>query len=492
MKKINKIYVVIMSIFVLACNDAIDIEQPGLLLAENAFQNVDDLQAGLLGAYNGFDYTGEILFNAIYTDELALGLVNGGQNQSEYNLVLTPASGSPAAMWTKYTIALSDVNLLIDAALNIVPDATETDQYNDILGQAYALRAFAHFQLQTYFTTDYTNDSALGGILLDFVPEIGQQLPRNTNGEIFNFISSDLILSDSLLSDATSNPTFINKDFVKALRARMAAYRQDYVLASTLASSLLADYPIANQTNFLNIWNDTSNAEIIFKLERTDNDAYDAQGTGGGGTAGSLFAFGNSTLGGSPFMEMDRELFNSYDSADIRLTMAIDPSSIISPDYQNAVNYKDEDVLVIRKYPGSEGVNLMNDLKIFRSSEMLLIMAEAEANNNQLGNVATLIKQLRDARLGSSQALPTYANQTEAFGAILDERRLEFPYEGHRWVDIKRMGVRGNRTLDREPLDCAAANAIACSMTNIDKRFTMPIPLTELDINPLLSQNPGY
>ena len=492
MKKINKFYAIILALITFACNDAIDIEQPGLLLAENAFQSVGDLEAGLYGAYAGFDYTGEILFNGIYTDELALGTENGGQNATEYDLVLTSASGFPAIMWTKYYIALANVNLLIEAANAIQPEDDELDNYNSILGQAHALRAFAHFQLQTYYTTDYTDDSAMGAIALTYVPEIGEQLPRNTNGEVFTLIESDLTLANSLLDNSTSNPTFINKDFIKALSARMAAYRGNYTLASTLASELLADYPIANTADYFNIWTDTSNSEVIFKLERTDNDAYDNQGTGSGGTAGSLFAFGNSTISGSPFMEMDRHLFNNLNSGDIRSSRYIDPSSLISPDYENALNYKAEDVLVIRKYPGSEGVNLMNDLKVFRSPEMLFIMAEAAAENGQLVQVATLIKQLRDARFGSSQTLPVYANQTEAFGAILDERRLELAYEGHRWVDIKRLGAKGNRTLDREPLDCAAVNAAECSMPNTDKRFTMPIPLNEIDINPLLAQNPGY
>ncbi|AEH00274.1 RagB/SusD family nutrient uptake outer membrane protein [Lacinutrix sp. 5H-3-7-4] len=500
MKKINNIVAILLMAFAISsCNDAIDIEQPGLLLAENAFQSVDDVEAGLYGAYNSFDITDEIRFNANYTDEWTPGLVNGGQNRAEYSLILTPASNGdrPASLiiWQKYYLALANVNNLISAANTITPDPdvdNEVENYNDFVGQAYALRAYAHFQLQTYYTTDYTDDSALGAIALDYVPAVGEQLPRNTNGEVFTLIENDLTLANSLLSDSNSNPTLINKDFVKALRARMAAYRGDYATAGPLANQLLADYPIASQADFFNIWEDTSNAEIIFKLERTQNDNYEAQATAGGGTAGSLFAFGNSTIDGTPFMEMDRELFNSFDDADIRKERYIDPTSIISPDYQNEANYKEGDVLVVRKYPGSETVNLMNDLKVFRSAEMLFIAAEAAADNNDFGTVAQLIKQLREARLGSTQPTPSYTSQTEAFGAILDERRLELAYEGHRWVDIKRLGAKGNRTLDREPLDCATANATACTMPNTDTRFTMPIPLDEIDVNPALSQNPGY
>ncbi len=490
MKNIKKLFVCILVSVTFSCNDAIDIDQPGLLLSENAFGSVSDLNDGLIGVYGGFDNTQEILLNAIFTDEITLGLVNGGQNRNSYGLILTSASPTPFTMWTKYYIALANINRLIKGASFLTPESTEVDQYNSILGQAYALRAYAHFQLQTYFSTDYTDDSTTGVIALNFVPEIGQEVARNTNGEVFDFINSDLVLANSLLSDDTSDPTFINKDFVTALRARMALYREDYTLASTLASSLLTNYPLANSSVFPNIWTDDSNGEIIFKLERVENDPYSGQGLAGGGTAGSLFAFGNSTLSGSPFMEMDRNLYNSFDPADVRLSTYIDPSSLIDTDYQNSIDYKNTDVLVIRKYPGSGGINLLNDLKIFRSSEMLFIMAEAEAANNQLGNVATLIKQLRDSRFTTPQPLPTYADQTAAFADILDERRKELALEGHRWVDIKRIGSKAGKTLEREPLDCAEVGV--CTMSNTDKRFTMPIPLAELDVNSLLTQNPGY
>jgi hypothetical protein len=134
----------------------------------------------------------------------------------------------------------------------------------------------------------------------------------------------------------------------------------------------------------------------------------------------------------------------------------------------------------------------MNDQKILRSSEMLLILAEARANAGDAPGVAGLIDDLRDSRFGADQATPAYANITEAWGAIVDERRLEFAFEGRRYVDLRRLGSLGNRGIDRANMDCAPF--AACDLALSDFRFNWPIPLSEFNGNPGLraQQNPGY
>ncbi len=498
MKNIYKLFALLTVITFVGCNDAIDIEQPGRLGAEQAFQSVADLNLGLLGAYDEFDTSPEIQFNAIFTDEVAIGFDNGGQGlgNGEYGFILNPGQNAPAAAWNNYNDALNATTRVIEAAAEITPEAGEQAQYNDIIGQAHALRAFAHFQLLSYFSTDYSDDSALATILVNFIPSIDLKLPRNTNGEIYASINSDLDRAASLLANEAS-PTFASQDFVTALRARMAAYRGQYSQADSFASALLAKYPIANRAQYQAMYLDTDNTEVIFKLERVPGDQYNGQGATGSGTAGGWaganFAFVNSTLAGSPYYEMGRAVFNMIDPMDIRFDVNIDPSSLIDPDYV-ANNDPALDILVIQKYPGSDGIPLMNDLKIFRSAEMLLIRAEALADagniNGAANSTAALIKQLRDARFGADQPLPTYASQEEAFGAILDERRIELVFEGHRWKDIKRLGSRGNRRVERDPIDCAVNGA--CTLEPTDFRFTMPIPLVELNANSEIQQNPGY
>ena len=156
MKNYKKIFYLFGLVTMLvACNDAIDIDQPGRLDADAAFESVADLQAGLFGVYANYDLSGEIAFSSIFTDELSIGFDNGGQGLADYGFVLNAGSQAPASFWVGAYAAINSANRLIEAAELITPEADEQDQYNDILGQAYFLRALAHFFLQDYFTTNY-------------------------------------------------------------------------------------------------------------------------------------------------------------------------------------------------------------------------------------------------------------------------------------------------------------------------------------------------
>lgn len=478
-----------------ACNDAIEIDQPGRLDADAAFQTVADLQAGLFGVYDQFDLSPDIAFQSIFTDELSIGFDNGGQGLADYGFVLNAGSTAPAVFWTNGYDQLNAASRLIEASEIIEIEDGEQALFNQILGEAYALRAWGHFIMLSYFSTDYTDDNALSIINLDFVPTIDQQLLRNTNGETFALIDSDLDRANSLLSNATDDVTRINKDFIIALRARIAAYRQDYTTAASLSQQLISKYPLANRAEYEAMFLDTSDGEVIFKLERTNNDTYDGQGATGsptaGGWAGARFAFVDATLSGSPYFEMGRSLFNLMDPADVRYDVNVAPTSLIDPDYETNQNPA-TDILVIQKYPGSEGQPLMNDLKIFRSSEMYLIRAEAAVAQGNLELAAELIQDIHDARFGTTTDLPSYASATEAYAAILTERRVELAFEGHRYLDLKRLGSRANQGVLKDAIDCAFNGA--CTLSASDYRFTLPLPIVEFNANPGLreQQNPGY
>ena len=482
------------------CENAIDINQVGRVTADVAFTNVLELQQGLNGAYGRFDLTKEVAMSVNYTDETAEGPDNGGQGRTTgFIFNLTAESAAASTFWTSAYSALNSINRVISAADLITPaDAAETTMKNDILGQAYALRAYAHFQLLSYYTTDYTDDQALGVIKMDFVPSIADKLLRSTNGEIYTLIEDDLSKASSLIADQ-SNPVYVSKDFITALRARIAAYRQDYTTAQTLAASLMSRYPLADKDQYELMFTDQDNTEVIFKLKRDINGIYDNQPASGtvaaSGWIGGVTLFGE----GTPYFDMGRSLFNLLNPNDIRYYVCLDtrpaPASKtkIAPDYTNTLDYRNDDVLQVGKYLGKPGQPLLNDNKVFRSSEMHLIIVEAKISRNDLIGAAADIQTLRNVRFGSTQPLPVYANQQEAYAALLNERRIEFAFEGHRWKDIKRLGVRANQGATRDPIDVAKFGMTA-TLAPDDYRFTLPLPTIEFNGNPGLraQQNPGY
>lgn len=488
MKNIFKFIYACLILSVASCNDAIDIEQPGRLGADNAFRSVADLQGGLLASYNFLDTTYEIGFTSAMTDECYKGRDNGGQNSSEQNFNINSSNGYASGIWSSYYGAIGMANRVIAAAAGVDRDEDPT-AYDNVLGQAYAIRAFAHFGILTWFSTDYEDDDALAGILLTSVTEdIFAQVPRSTNGAFYAQINQDLTTAEGLITSTASNK-FLGVDAINAIRARMNAYKGDYAAAKTYAEDLLTTYSVSNETQFTAMFDDTDFTEVIFSLERSIGDSYDGQGTAGGGWAGSLYAFVDATEQGGPFMEMSRSVYNILaGTSDVRLSRSLNVAeSIIDPGYETNDNFLNDDVLLVYKYPGGTQP-LLNDLKVFRAAEMHLILAEAAADAGNFVEAGTLVNQLRALRGADALAAPTSVQ--DAFGMILDERRLEFLFEGHRWVDLKRLGDRGGRTLDRDAKECSFLSA--CSIANSDYRFTLPIPVSELSANGAAQQNPDY
>ena len=80
-------------------------------------------------------------------------------------------------------------------------------------------------------------------------------------------------------------------------------------------------------------------------------------------------------------------------------------------------------------------------------------------------------------------------NEKPFLDNILEERYRELAFEGHRFLDLKRTG----NDVVRDDSDCSflAANN-ACTLQNSNYLFTLPIPQSEIFVNPSLIQNPGY
>ena len=505
MKKIKICLLLFVGMFI-SCDDALDIKQPGQVDPTETYATMAGFRKNLVGVYGTLSYESTISFSSIFTDEVGIGFANGGQglNDGTYSYLLNAGSDAPSSIWYAYYNSIANCNRLIKGSELVPHTEEETAEFNHIIAQAKAIRAFSYFQLLSYFSTDLTNDDALGVMSFDYVADKNTpSIPRSKNGDVFAFINADLdFVDDNLLDvltfDEDANPVYyITPNFVTALRARMALYRGDIVNAQSYAQDLINLVPLTPKSTYRQIWSDQINGECIFKMSRSINDA----------TIGSIWASVNATVTGSPFFEMGRSLYNTFSGSyetDIRIMTSqggvagtgqvlLHPSALVDSDYLNSPDYRNSDILPIAKYTRSESTNLLGDVKVFRVSEMYFIKAEVQIADGNLSGAAATIRQVRNARFGSTQPLPTFLNEKEAYAGILLERRKELAYEGHRYLDLKRLAVKADVTIDRDSKDCSFNNS--CNFSNTDYRLvSLPIPTSELSANPFIrgQQNPGY
>jgi hypothetical protein len=216
-----------------------------------------------------------------------------------------------------------------------------------------------------------------------------------------------------------------------------------------------------------------------------------ARKTGDNGVV-QLFYANGASADGSPFFELS---YGLYEAFNIDITGDGNPDPGLDSRLQGILLQADSDVtndlLLIGKYPGGQFGQSINDIKIIRWAEMLLIRAEVQARAGMLNEAAATITDLRNSRYTVAAPALTYNSTVEALRDILKERRKELAFEGHRYVDLKRLGAELGIGIDRDSRDCASFSA-PCNLPANDYRFTLPIPRSEINANPGIEQNPGY
>ncbi|TCK65270.1 putative outer membrane starch-binding protein [Winogradskyella wandonensis] len=469
--KNNLLIAFLFSITLMGCSDQLERFPIDSLVEETAFQTVEDLQRGLSAVIGNYSPSALVNHNSVFTDNCKLGVNNGGQQLNNLNQILDSQTGG-AGLWNNRYGMINDANRLFAAAERITPDASEQADYNNILGQAYAFRALAHWDLLLYFGFDVTNPSAEGVPYIDFVSTTATPA-RNTVGEVLTGIQDDLTEAKTRLAGAT-DISFATPDFVDFVRARIALETGDYPTAVSLASSIIASYPLADQSQYFNMFNeDADTTEVIWRYDNVQGFSYNIAGT---------WIF---TGTGGGFVEMSNELFGLLDPSDVRQAVNVDPASLLGAAGANPE-------ILIGKYPPNADTQYINDFKGMRVSEAYLIRAEANARLSQFGPAANDVAAIRSARFGTTVAPLTYSSVANAIEDIIAERRLELAYEGHRYNDIKRVRDVLNVGIERIDADCVDLGSFPCTLPVDSEKWIFPIPQAEINANTNLTQAPGY
>ena len=120
---------------------------------------------------------------------------------------------------------------------------------------------------------------------------------------------------------------------------------------------------------------------------------------------------------------------------------------------------------------------------VIRYADVLLMYAEVqnEINGAPTPDAYAAINQVRN-RANVPNLTPGLV-QSDFRDSVFLERRKEFIQEGHRWFDLVRQGG----TVLVDALHKFPAKSAASAKNNL-----FPIPLVEIQLDPKLTQNPGY
>ena len=160
-----------------------------------------------------------------------------------------------------------------------------------------------------------------------------------------------------------------------------------------------------------------------------------------------------------------------------------------------------------------------NDIVVFRYAEVLLMKAEALVKTKgsaAKSDVCDLIDLLRDRCKGGKVHRENYNTEEELMTLVKNERRIELANEGLRFFDIIRwkdaekspvnggvglsgetygayMRLDGVGATDRTVLvDGVPRRYVESRFFDVSKHYLMPIPQSERDLNPNLTQNPNW
>lgn len=480
MKRIFKFSLIALMVGFTACEDAYNIVQESELSEEVAFQTVDDLASGMSGAYAMYnpDSGSDVVFlSAVFTDEIKRGIDSNGSGSETYNFLITPLSPEPNAIWTARYFCINRINRVLRNFDRVVANAAPADvaRANNIKGQLHALRALCHFDIYQYFTPELQNPNSPSAIIMDFVPDIRDVFPRNNAGEVVSFILSDLDVATSLLGTVYSpdGSFYLTPEAVDFIRAKVLLYSNstgNSADVEAIAFRILQSHPIADFAGYEALWQDD--------LAQTDEDIWTIHRPQGAGGVASIFYANETNATGAVYIEMSFGLFDLYSANDIRGLIWLDGTSTPTN-------------LFLDKYPGSSRGLLTNHFKAFRSAEMALVLAEARARQGNFTGAEQAIMLLRNQRIAGADPANFGNSLQTALTEILLERRKELAFEGHRYIDLKRIGREIGVNLVRDSRDCTSFSA-ACSLPTTDYRFTMPIPTNETNPNPGIQQNPQY
>lgn len=455
------------------------------LTTQNFYKNAGDAEVGLVGAYNSFatlqfyiwDYmtNGEVRSDNCYA---------GGNNPVNFtldNFTFNSANTNVQRNWQDLYNGVNTANVVLDyvPAIND-PGWVGNNRKEQILGEAKVLRALHYYWLVTTW----------GDVPLVLSSKDTVFVHRSPASAVYAQMEADLQYADSVLPVTPSAPGRVSKGTADALLAKYYAQTGDYqnclkycnlVLSSKYGGTGQGGYDLLPVFDNLFDNNHRNSIESLFEIQHST----------GLVTYGPelLLPFSLTSDNWPKYNIGTNDLVQAYknagDTVRIKSTfyfgLASDTIAVPPPYPSGTIG-----VPYAYKWRHADGWNSTDNQILIRLADIILLKAEAL---NQLGQTADAIPLINAIRARATLPPTTASSQTDVALAILTERRLELALEGHRWNDLLRYGSQYTISLMNSQVD-PTGKPLNYNVTQDELLY--PVPLSEIQLDPNLTQNPGF
>lgn len=482
--------VIIFTLLIISCKPNLDLAPAGWKGTSTFYKNAADAEAAVTGAYGMlYDiYRNEHILtpNVIAADDGIPFLTGSADRIALWKYTMAPSNIYTGQIWSTAYRGIQFANVVIARVPGIGMDETLKKQY---VGEAKFLRALHYFNLVRFY-------GEVPLVTQEITSLDGVMAPRSKLDDVYNQIEADLKDAETVLPKGYtgSNVGRATQGAAKGLLAKVYLTRAGNTANSPYWQQAANKAKEVIDLKVYDLWEDY--ADVFALKNRCGKESLfevlfvtDVQGnsfTTGYAPRGAPIVPSN----GFGIFRVSKSLFDKYIATDKRKAVTF-LTSYVHPTTQQTVQLSVETTdpaLAVSFWKLSDPTTKIGSQggtswPYMRYSEVLLIYAEAlnEAKGAPDGEAYDAINKVRkraglDPLKGLSKA--TFKD------AILEERRLEFCFEGQRWFDLVRTG--------RLETAVKAENSFGRDAPIKSYQVLLPIPQREVDANPALIQNEGY
>lgn len=492
-----------------SCTDELNTEPTDKVSGSTIFSDVASAEAAINGVYRlmyvsgwssnwaaeNFGQTSIQLLADLMGEDHLMYSQGQGWFYEDYRLNVhgdySNKAGRSYSVWNYYYTLISNVNYIIASEETMGGDPL---QKASIIGQAYAMRAYAYFYLIQLYQQTYIGHEDAPGVPVYTEPTQAGSVgnPRGTVKATYEQINSDINKAIELLEGKSqSHISHIDYYVANGLKARIALVQHDYATAASAAAEALKKSGLSLVTiDVLGGNNSVKTADVLW---------------------GNEIIADQSTQFNSLFSHMDADAPGMYASKAPQCisfglySLIPDTDGRKTAWFRGALPEEGAGSMVSYcqlKFKMADYTTRTGDYLLMRAEEMVLIKAEAECHQGAYPQARATISQLgklRDSdfaeRLESRTDSKEYNENTNApietlMEEILFQRRVELWGEAGRIFDLQRLGLGYNRVYEgsNHTQTVSTKNTEAASPL-----FIFPLPQSELDGNENITaqdQNP--